>query len=291
MSTPRTRRKGFTLLEMVAVLVIILVLAGLAIPTYQAVIGETRENAAVLSAKALRNHLDSWAATQQVAPAYAPSEFYDIMCNDLPGCGSDVVLSTSSGVTTLLLEFGSDDKCAEITWATTVGGQSTVAAAADCSAFDSVGPVTVEATYVGTNSSIQTTLTLGTYTFADGWEVTLTGATVDPASPGNWPNDGSPLSNQLYYRTDVHKTGNSDVDGGGVGWIFQARDSSNNVLANWPMWTTAPWDVYNNFVDLAGPVGTTGSTWLVPGYFNGTSWVPYAGQTAQQIITYTVVAS
>jgi prepilin-type N-terminal cleavage/methylation domain-containing protein len=52
-------RRAFSLLEMVAVLVLILVIAGLAIPTYQAVIGESKERTLELSAKAAVSELQA----------------------------------------------------------------------------------------------------------------------------------------------------------------------------------------------------------------------------------------
>jgi prepilin-type N-terminal cleavage/methylation domain-containing protein len=117
--------KGFTLLEMVAVLVLILVLAGLAIPTYQAVITEARENAAVLSAKAFRDSIDAYAATQEVAPdELVDTAAETTLDSELP---SNASATWGTADVTVTLEFGSDDKSACITLASTVGGSSTVA--------------------------------------------------------------------------------------------------------------------------------------------------------------------
>lgn len=124
----QSTRKAFTLLEMVAVLVLILVLAGIAVPTYQAVIGETRENAAVLSAKALRNYGDSYAATQQVAPSTFDGAFFSMACDELPGCGDGTTIVTLMNFTTLTLDAGTPNEvCATILWSNEVGGTSEVA--------------------------------------------------------------------------------------------------------------------------------------------------------------------
>jgi type II secretory pathway pseudopilin PulG len=145
--TPR----AFTLLETVAVLVLILVLAGLAIPTYRAVIGETREDAAVVSAKAFAKSIDAYAASQNVAPSELDADLLEthdprdpagegLLAAELP---LNTTAATDAGTVTLCLIAGSTAKCSLITLATSVGGRSSVTPTNAAPAFALTGPVAI----------------------------------------------------------------------------------------------------------------------------------------------------
>ncbi len=157
-------RKAFTLLEMVAVLVLILVLAGIAVPTYRAVVGETRENAAVLSAQAYRDSIDSYAATQQVPAAELASALLadgGILADEMPDNAS---VSVDGNVVAVRMENGSDDRCATITLASVIGGQSLVAPVA-CGGGDPEPPTPTAQTIDFTAIS-ETALSAGTVSLA-----------------------------------------------------------------------------------------------------------------------------
>jgi type II secretory pathway pseudopilin PulG len=125
MRIPVRSRLGFSLTELVAVLVVTLVLAAVAVPTYRAVTAEVRQDAVTTSAKALRNHLDALAAEEQV-----PTATYDAttelgLYNEDPEKITAAEYSSSEILVTGV--YGSDVYYACITLAETVGGTSSVA--------------------------------------------------------------------------------------------------------------------------------------------------------------------
>jgi sugar lactone lactonase YvrE/type II secretory pathway pseudopilin PulG len=125
MRIPARSRLGFSLTELVAVLLVTLVLAAVAVPTYRAVTAEVRQDAVTTSAKALRNHLDALAAEEQV-----PTSTYDPtielgLYNEDPEKITAAEYSSSEILVTGV--YGSDFYYACITLAETVGGTSSVA--------------------------------------------------------------------------------------------------------------------------------------------------------------------
>jgi type II secretory pathway pseudopilin PulG len=117
-------RLGFSLTELVAVLLVTLVLAAIAVPTYRAVTAEVRQDAVTTSAKALRNHLDALAAEEQIpTAAYDPTIELGLYNEDPEKITAAEYSSTEILVTGV---YGSDFYYACITLADTVGGTSTV---------------------------------------------------------------------------------------------------------------------------------------------------------------------
>jgi type II secretory pathway pseudopilin PulG len=197
--------RAFTLLEMTAVLVLVLVLAGLAVPTYRTVLGESRSQITVASARAYRDSIDAYAAAQQLPPDQLSAEFFSaggLLADELPG---NATSSIDSGVVTLRLEFGSDDRCAEITLATSVGGSSLVGAVS-CPSPPPPSPPGVPVNLVATSRNAKVLLT---------W---------DAPSPGTAPIED--------YRIE-YSVGEDWVlvaDGVSTSTSFTVTDLANDVL-------------------------------------------------------------
>ena len=120
-------KRGFTLIEMIAVLTILLVLAGIAVPTFQAVISEVRANAVELSAQALAGNVDAYAATQQVAPADLTAAQLATLVGEMPA-GNLTIDTSVAGEIELTADAGTqNEKVATITLSALVGGSSSIA--------------------------------------------------------------------------------------------------------------------------------------------------------------------
>jgi type II secretory pathway pseudopilin PulG len=125
--TAYTYRTAFTLLETVAVLVLVLALAGLAVPTYQAVVAETRQAAVVASALALRDEIDAEAALGQTPPDVVDM---GALIGRYEGQHSPRYTATEAddGSTVEVAgTYGSNVYYACVSLASSVGGSSTVA--------------------------------------------------------------------------------------------------------------------------------------------------------------------
>jgi hypothetical protein len=146
-------------------------------------------------------------------------------------------------------------------------------------------PNSVTIVYPGALQDVQSVQQFGTFNFAHGWAVTITGYTANLSTPGTWVGT-APLNGQLYFRTTIAKSNNSDIDGGSTGWVIVTKNSAGTITSVVPVWSTAPWDVFNVFPNL---VSSSGTLWIAPGQFNGTAWVILPGQTPQQFGTYTPI--
>jgi prepilin-type N-terminal cleavage/methylation domain-containing protein len=272
------RTKAFTLLEMVAVLVLVLVLAGIAVPTYQAVIGETREDAAVLSAKAFRNSIDAYAASQNVAPDELASALMETPSGTLAAELPDNATTTvDAGVVTLKLEFGSDDKYAQITLATVVGGSSTVASYTP--------PTTWTFAHVGNTRTVTITGTIGTVTFSTGTSFYLDGLTLISETTGG---SGFPPTAKTAY-VGLSQDGTESYAGADQGIFLRAKNPDGSL----PFGATCNTETgagggcgaivlfststsiqgYRIFTDFL-TIGQTGTLEAAAGRYNGSAWVP-----------------
>jgi len=89
-------RKGFTLLELIVVIVVAGVLAAIAIPSFNAVKTKTKENAAIQEAKAFAKEITGLAAFTTAEDA---SDFTDEADADSAGSYANGVYTATNGLT------------------------------------------------------------------------------------------------------------------------------------------------------------------------------------------------
>lgn len=132
-------RRAFTMIEMIAVLTLIIVISGLAVASFQGVIGETRSDSAYLLAQGFAKDLDATAALYTTAPAdYYGDESEGT--NRLTAVRQDLIegpdfIANGDGTITVVSDAGAlpaNQRCATITLSNVVGGTSTVAKRDNC---------------------------------------------------------------------------------------------------------------------------------------------------------------
>ena len=108
------RRRAFTLIEMIAVLAVLLILAAIAVPSFLTAINGTRDQSAVLSAQALAKSIDANATLSQVAPVS-----YSNIAGAISEWDTDRVeaVNNNDGTITVSVEGGATDATATITLA------------------------------------------------------------------------------------------------------------------------------------------------------------------------------
>lgn len=125
-------RRGFTLIEMIAVLAVLLILAAIAVPSFLTAINGTRDQAAVLSAEAFASSIDANATIAGVSaaefvannPAYATDVKTEFLAET-----DNVTVSEGSGTVTVTVTSGTESSSATITLGTSTGAASGVAGA------------------------------------------------------------------------------------------------------------------------------------------------------------------
>lgn len=121
------RRRGFSLMEMVAVIAVLLVLAAIAVPSYLTAVRGVRANAVELSALAFARAIDATAATQQRAPVdIIDQEKLDEVI-EADALSASVSATLVSGKVELVALTGDGDQAACIRLGTSTGDVSTVA--------------------------------------------------------------------------------------------------------------------------------------------------------------------
>lgn len=128
-------RKGFTLIEMIAVLALLLILAAIAVPSFVTAIDGTRDQSAVLSAEALAGSIDANAAIAQVAPEAYVADLADFATStvytewDNPGKVTAVYTEATDTIV-VSVDGGAagtaDDSTATIALGQSTGAPSTV---------------------------------------------------------------------------------------------------------------------------------------------------------------------
>ena len=103
-------RKGFTLLELIVVIVVAGILAGIAIPSFNAVKTKAKESAAVQEAKAFAKEVTALAGFTQAADA---ADYTDEADADSAGSYANGVFTASNGLSVAITVTGDTASAAD----------------------------------------------------------------------------------------------------------------------------------------------------------------------------------
>ena len=250
-------RKAFTILELIVVIVILGILALLAIPTFNAVIGRAKDSNVQSAAASFDRNVRALAAFDEAAPnrgedvITAAGELFDVSMRATAGSGpagaspaGNTVGATATTInaTVVLVQFTQDDSTVCLTLGTTSGVAGTVISGG-CTGF---APAVAESaqfnnTATGRTGTVQawTVPTTGTYRLsasgaAGGYAYLRASTTTNPGGLGATMAGDFALTAGHTIAVMVGQQGGNNPSnargGGGGGGTFVVNQTTNTLL-------------------------------------------------------------